>query len=308
MVRDNGTSALANNGRMRDALGIAHVHNVPNDVVGIFLERIICGAVEVTARTVIIDAKTAPHVEISDLVTELAQLGVIARRFAHRALDRRDIRHLRSDMEMKQLETRHEAGLFQHLTGSNEVGCIETEFRVLAAARGPFARAFAMQAHTNADIRLDANFVRNANGLLELFQLFSNNDDRFAKFTPEKSNPNKSRILVAVTDDQALGILVHCERCDQFRLAARFETEMKRLSCIDDFLNHFAQLIDLDRKNAPIFVTIAELRNRRLKDTVNRFDPVSQQILESDYERKTEVARARFIDNLEQIDGTAVFL
>ncbi len=83
---------------------------------------------------------------------------------------------------------------------------------------------------------------------------------------------------------------------------------MKRLACIDDFLNHFAQLIDLDRENAPIFVAITELRNRRLKDTVNRFDPVPQQILESDYERKTEVARARFIYNLEQVDGTAVFL
>jgi hypothetical protein len=45
-----------------------------------------------------------------------------------------------------------------------------------------------------------------------------------------------------------------------------------------------------------------------LKDTVNRFDPVPQQILESDYERKTEVARARFIYHLEQVYGTAVFL
>ena len=165
-----------------------------------------------------------------------------------------------------------------------------------------------MQADTNADVRLDPNFVRSANDLLELFQLFSNNDDRFAKFTSEKGNANKSRIFVAVTDDQALGVLVHCERCDQFRLAARFETKMKRLTCIDDFLNHFAQLVDLDRKNAPIFVAITELRNRRLKDTVNRFDPVPQQILESDYERKTEVARARFIYDLEQVDGTTVFL
>ena len=49
MVRDNGASALANNGGMRNAFGIAHVHDVPNDVVGIFLERIICGAVEVAA-------------------------------------------------------------------------------------------------------------------------------------------------------------------------------------------------------------------------------------------------------------------
>jgi hypothetical protein len=45
-----------------------------------------------------------------------------------------------------------------------------------------------------------------------------------------------------------------------------------------------------------------------LKDTVNRFDAVPQQILESDYERKTEVACARFIYNLEQVYGATVFL
>src|SRR4029453_4591638 len=308
MVGDDGASALANNGGMPDALGIAHVHNVPNDVVGIFLERIICRAVEVPARTVIINSKTAAHIEIRELVPKLAQFGIVTCRFAYRALDRGDIRHLRSDMEMKQLEARHKPGLFQHLTGCNEVGCIETEFRVLATARRPFARPFAMQAHTNADVWLDPNFVRSANDLLELLQLFSNNDDRFAKFTSHKGNANKSRIFVAVTNNQALGVLVHGERGDQFRFAARFETKMKRLTRIDDFLNHFAQLVDLDRKNAPIFVAITELRNRLLKDPVNRFDPVPEQILESDYERKTEVTRARFIHDLEKVDGTAVIL
>src|SRR5437870_10376492 len=201
-----------------------------------------------------------------------------------------------------------QARLFQHLTGGDETGCVETEFGIFAAARRPFARAFAIQASTNTDERFDADLVRNANGLLEFFQLFGNNDDRFAKFPTEKCNANESWIFVAVADDQALRILLHRERGDQFRFAARFEAKVKLLACVDDFFDHFAQLIDLDRKNAAIFVLITELRHRRPKDTINRFDAVPQQILKSDYERKPKVSRARFINNLEEDDRTAVFL
>ena len=38
MVRDNCASAFAHDGGMRHALGIANVHDVPNDVIGVFLE------------------------------------------------------------------------------------------------------------------------------------------------------------------------------------------------------------------------------------------------------------------------------
>src|SRR2546430_10577131 len=197
-------------------------------------------------------------------------------------------------MEMKEFETMCQTGLFQHLTGSDETGCVETEFRVFAAARRPFARAFAVQTSTNTDVRFDADLVRNANGLLELLQLFGNNDDRLTKFATEKCNANKSRIFVAVADDQALRVLLHRERGNQFRFAACFEAKVKLLACVDDLFDHFAQLIDLDRKNAAIFVPITELRHRRPKNTINRFDAVPQQILKSDYERKPKVSRARF--------------
>src|SRR5216683_5420023 len=205
-------------------------------------------------------------------------------------------------MEMKEFETMCQSGFFQHLTGGYETGCVETEFSVFAAARRPFARAFAIQASTNTDERFDADLVRNANGLLEFFQLFGHNDDRVAKFSTEKCNANESWIFVAVADDQALRVLLHRERGNQFRFAARFEAKVKLLACVDDFFDHFAQLIDLNRKNAAIFVAITELRHCRLKGTINRFDAVPQQVRKSDYERKPKVSRARFINNLEEND------
>jgi len=79
MVRDNGASAFTHNDRMRHTFGIAHVHDIPDHVVGVFLERIIDGAIEVTARSIVIDAKASTDIEVTKLMSEFAKLCVIAR-------------------------------------------------------------------------------------------------------------------------------------------------------------------------------------------------------------------------------------
>ena len=88
MMRHDRASAFAHDRRMRDAFRIANVHDVPNHVVGVFLERIIGRAIEIAARTVVIDAEPAADIQITELVPKFRKLCVIARRFAHRAFDR----------------------------------------------------------------------------------------------------------------------------------------------------------------------------------------------------------------------------
>src|SRR5439155_23954789 len=127
-------------------------------------------------------------------------------------------------------------------------------------------------------------------------------------FAPEQRNTNESRIFVPVADDQAFRVLVHGERGDQFRFAAGFQSEVKLQAGIDNLFDDFAQLVDLDRENASIFIAITELRHRGLKGAINRFDAVPEQILKPDYQRKTESTVARFVYDLEKVDATAVFL
>src|SRR5438034_6715940 len=201
-----------------------------------------------------------------------------------------------------------EPGFFQHLAGSDQTGCVETELGVLAAAGRPFARAFGMEAHPNSDQWLDAHFFCRTNSLLKLLEFLRNNDDRFIKLATEERNPNKSRILVAVANDQTLRVLMHGKRCNQFRFTARFETKMELLARVDDFFDHFAQLIHLDRENAAILIVITELRHGALKRAVNRFEAVPQQILKPDQQRKPEASRARFIHYFQDVDGAAVLL
>src|SRR5256714_8982622 len=158
MMRDNRASPFAHDCGMRDAFGIAHVHNVPNDVVSIFLEGIIGGTVEIAARAIVIDAETSAHIKIAELVAQFSELRVIAGRFPHSALDRRDIWYLGSDMKMNKFEAMCQTGVFQYLACSNEIGRIEAELRVFAAARRPFTGPFGVQANANADVRFDADF------------------------------------------------------------------------------------------------------------------------------------------------------
>src|SRR5882724_7259800 len=152
---------------------------------------------------------------------------------------------------------------------ASQIGGAEAEFGVLAAARRPFAGAFAIQASTNANVGLDANFVRCANDLLQFFQFFRDDNDRFAKFAPKQRDANESGIFIAVADDQTLGVFLHGERSNQLRFAACFEPKMKLFACIDNFLDDLAQLIDFNGKNAAILIAIIEFGDRALKCAVD---------------------------------------
>src|SRR6266849_6004037 len=130
-------------------------------------------------------------------------------------------------MKMNQLEAMSEARLLQHLTRGDKIGGVETELRVLAAARRPFTVTFAVQSHANSNHRLDADFFCRTNGLLKLFEFLDDDDDQFSEFATEQRNPNEGFVLVTVANDQTLRVLVHRERGDQFRFAAGFESEVK---------------------------------------------------------------------------------
>ena len=138
MMRDDGAPAFAHDRRMRHAFGIADIHDVTDNVVRVFLERVVGRAVEVAARAVVIDAESAADIEISELVSELRELGVVTRRFAHRAFDRGNVGHLRADMEMDELEAMRESCASSAFRSPQPGSSCQAELRVFAAARRPF--------------------------------------------------------------------------------------------------------------------------------------------------------------------------
>jgi len=129
-----------------------------------------------------------------------------------------------------------------------------------------------------------------------------------SKFAAKQRDANESRIFIPVANNQTLRAFLHGKRSNQLRFAACFEPKVKLFPGIDNFLDDLTQLIDFDGKNPAIVIAITEFRDRALKCAIDRFDAVPKQILKSNQQWKTEVSGARFIDNCQEINGTATIL
>src|SRR5947209_6784677 len=97
MVRDHCATALADDVRMADLLGVADISHIINDVVGVFLEGVIGRTVEGGAAAIIVHAQAAADIYEFDLETHLVKLGIKARRLLHGPFHNENVRNLGAD-------------------------------------------------------------------------------------------------------------------------------------------------------------------------------------------------------------------
>ncbi len=139
MMRHSRAPALAHNRRVRDAFGVANVYDVPDNVVRVFLERIIGRAVKVAARSIVIDAESAADVEITKFVSKLCELCVISRALrAPRVLIVEMSGTCEPTWKWTSLRQCASPASFSISTRSDQIRRVEAELGVLAAARRPF--------------------------------------------------------------------------------------------------------------------------------------------------------------------------
>src|SRR6202000_1722405 len=67
VMRHDGSPAFTDDVRVGDVFGVANVGYVKNDVVLVFLQRVIGGGIESATRAVVIHAQTAANVEELDV-------------------------------------------------------------------------------------------------------------------------------------------------------------------------------------------------------------------------------------------------
>ena len=260
-MRDDGASAFADDIRVRDFFRVAHVGDVKNHVVGVFLQRIIRRAVERRTAAVVIHAQSAADVEIRNRKTHLVQLGIEPGRFLHGLFYREDVRHLRADVEMQQLEAVAEVFGLQHFRCLQNFRRAQAELCVFTATFRPASGALAQQPRANADKRFDPELLGNGNDLPQFLQFFDDHDDRFAQLDAEHGHLDELRVLVTIANDEAAHLVLHRQPGEQFRLAADFEAELKRLARVENFLHDLAELVDLDGKHAAIPALVIVFRD-----------------------------------------------
>ena len=113
-------------------------------------------------------------------------------------------------------------------------------------------------------------------------------------------------VLVAVADNEALRTFVHGQRDHQLRLRTRLKPVVEILAGRHDLVDHFAQLIHLDREYPPIVPFVPFLLNRLRKHFVQLRDPMPQEILKTDHQGCLQAHPQSLLHHVEDADSATI--
>ena len=133
VVRDDRAAALGDDGRVFHAGVVADRLDVVDDVVGVFLERVVHARLEVGLRAVVVHAKTATDVDVFEAGAFLRQLGVDPGGLVQRALDDADVGDLTAEVEVEELEAVLHANGLELFEALPDLGDGQAELRAVPA-------------------------------------------------------------------------------------------------------------------------------------------------------------------------------
>ena len=302
MIRGDGAPALRDDRRMRHARFVAHVLRVIDDVVRIFLERVVDTRFEVRLRTVVVDAKAAAHVEKLEPCRAVApQFRIEPRRFGDRAFHLADIRDLAAQMEVQQLETIRHSEQLQLFERLHHFRGAETELRAIPAGRFPAPRTAACQLRANPDRRAHTDTLRVLGDQRQLGILLDHRDDLAPDLLGQHRHLDVLVVFEAVTDDGSV-VIGQRHHSQQFRLRTRFEAEFIGLAELQHLFHNLALLIHLDGVNTAVPAVIFVLPDRHIEGVVQFAQAVLQNLCKAHQNRKVDAPQNQRIDQLLQID------
>ncbi len=132
-MRHDRASAFGNDRRVRHLCLVAHRLQVVDDVVGVFLQRVVDARFEIGLRAVVIDAEPAADVHVFQARARLDELHVNARRLVERPLDDTDVGNLAAEMEVEQLQAVFHSPRLQLVEPLQNFGDREPELRAVSA-------------------------------------------------------------------------------------------------------------------------------------------------------------------------------
>ena len=163
----------------------------------------------------------------------------------------------------------------------HELRGVEAELRLLAAALLPAAEAARRELDAHAGRRRHAHLVGDLEQHVDLAQLLDDDEHLVAELLAHEGEAHELLVLVAVADDQVIGVLGEAEDRLELRLAAALEADAVRLAELDDLLDDVALLIDLDRIHGRVAAGVAELLARLLEARRQRLDARAKDVGEA---------------------------
>jgi hypothetical protein len=211
---------------------------------------------------------------------------------------------LRADVEVHQLEA------VEHVLGAQPLDRLdqpvggEAELAAVAARLDPAPRALRRQLGARRGAA-DAEVARHRITRSSSWEAVDDDDRRAAELLREQRDLYVLAILVAVADDQGLGVVHDRHDRQQLRLAARLEADVVGAAEVDHLLDHVALLVHLDRIDRAVPVLELVLGDRAAEALAQVADARREDVREADQQRHVQAAAAQVRDQVVQVDAGA---
>src|SRR5215204_2681473 len=299
---------LLDDGRVRDVLVVADLHDGVDDVVGELLRRVVGRRVEGRLRAVVVNGHPAADVEEVNGHLHLDDLGVDARGLLHRVLDALDVCELRADVEVQELEHVDAPRLLHAADGLQNLGRREPELRRLAARLLPPPRALRVELDAEAEHRQVAALeaVGHREHVVELVQLLDDDDDALAAARAEEGELDELLVLEAVQDEEALARLLHRERAVELGLRPGLEPEVVARALAEVLLDDRPVLVDLHRVDAHVRALVLVLADGVAEGALEFSDLPRDELREAQEHGRLDTAAAQVVDDLAHVGGAVL--
>ena len=125
-----------------------------------------------------------------------------------------------------------------------------------------------------------------------------------AQLLADERQSHELVVLVAVADDQVIGLLGQRDHGLQFRLGSAFESDAVWLPELVDLLHHVALLVDLDREHGRVLARVAVLLDCGLELLAELMHARAEQVGEPQQHRHGDALCLEILRELEQVDLT----
>ena len=169
------------------------------------------------------------------------------------------------------------------------------------------AAAARRQLDAEADLRPHADLLGILEDQAELGVLLDDRDDVAPDLLGQHRHLDELGVLEAVADDRDV-VGGQCRHRHQLRLAARLDAEVVGTPELQDFLDHLALLVDLDRVHARVLARVRVLLDRSLEGAGDVAQAMLQDVGKAHQDRQRDAAHLQAIHQLLEVDRPLALL
>ena len=303
VVGGQGTAALGEDVRVRQALRVAELLEHAHDDTGVVVHVVVDRAGVARVSTVVVHAQAAADVDVVHRQAEVAQFAVVTNGFLEPVLVVGQVGDLRAHVEVQQADALVQAGGAEALDHRQQLRRRQPELGFLTASVSPLARRQGRQAHAQADLWLDLEVGGFFDHQLN-FGLFLDHDEHVVtQLLAHQRQADEFAVLVTVADDGP-AFRRQGQHGQQFRLGAGFQANGHVLGG-DDVFDHRLLLVHLDRVQRGVFALVFQTLDVRIERTGQLAHAVLQDVGETHQQRQGQAAFAQLVDLLVQVDRRA---